>query len=54
MDIVGKTVINMANVNLSNGNNNVDLNTATLDAGVYLIEVTINGEVSTSQLVIQK
>ncbi len=54
MDIVGKAVINMANVNLSNGNNNVDLNTATLDAGVYLIEVTINGEVSTSQLVIQK
>ena len=54
MDIVGKTVINMANVNLNNGDNTVDLNTASLEAGVYLIEVTINGEVSTSQLVIQK
>ena len=54
MDIVGKTVMNMANVNLNNGDNNVEVNTTDLEAGVYVIEVTINGEVSTSQLVIQK
>lgn len=54
MDVVGKTVINLGNVNLMSGKNLLDLNTANLDGGVYIVQVTIDGQVSTSQLVIQK
>ncbi|MFT4754017.1 MAG: hypothetical protein ACI85Q_001573 [Salibacteraceae bacterium] len=54
MDIVGKTVINLGDVNLGSGKNNVNLNTSKLNGGVYLVQVTIDGVVSTQQLVIQK
>ena len=54
LDLVGKTVIYMNNVNVNSGQNNIELNTANLNAGVYMVEVTIDGQVSTSQLVIQK
>ena len=54
MDVVGKTVINLANVQLSNGVNRIELNTGNLNGGVYMVEVTVGDEVTTSQLVIQK
>ncbi|UTW68136.1 T9SS type A sorting domain-containing protein [bacterium SCSIO 12643] len=54
LDLVGKTVIYMNNVKVNGGQNNIELNTASLNAGVYMVEVTIDGQVSTSQLVIQK
>lgn len=54
IDLVGKTLVNMTNVQISTGSTNIDLNTANLNAGVYLVEVTINGETSTQRLVVQK
>lgn len=54
INVVGKTVIDMANVQLNQGSNLLDVNTSSLNGGVYFVQVTINGEVTTSQLVIQK
>ncbi|MGB0806971.1 MAG: T9SS type A sorting domain-containing protein, partial [Salibacteraceae bacterium] len=54
IDMVGKTVINLNSVNLVSGKNNLNLNTSKLNGGVYFVQVMIDGEVSTTQLVIQK
>ena len=54
IDLVGKTLVNMTGVQINSGSTNIDLNTANLNAGVYMIEITMNGETSTQQLVIQK
>jgi hypothetical protein len=54
INVVGKSVLNLSTVQLSQGLNKIELNTTSLNGGVYFVEVTINGEVSTSQLVVQK
>ena len=54
IDVVGKIAIEMNQVNLNNGANNINLNTAKLNAGVYTVVVTSNENVATKQLVIQK
>ena len=54
LDLVGKTVMNMSDVNLNTGANTINLNTSNLNAGVYMIVLTSNGNVSTQQLVIKK
>jgi len=54
MDMVGKTVLEMNNVNVNSGSTTIELNTANFNAGVYMLVVTMDGNVSTKQLVIQK
>ncbi len=53
MDIAGRT-LEVVNTNMVSGMNSVNLNTEAYNNGVYFIEVTVDGAVSTSQLVIQK
>jgi len=54
MDMVGKTVLEMNNVNVNSGSTTIELNTANFNAGVYMLVVTMDGNTSTKQLVIQK
>ena len=53
MDIAGRT-LEVVNTNMVSGMNAINLNTEAYNNGVYFVEVTVNGTVSTSQLVIQK
>ena len=50
---LGQTVYteNLGNVN---GNQNVQINTSNLEAGMYLVNVTVNGEVSTKRITVSK
>jgi hypothetical protein len=52
-DLAGKVVFTQA-LGTVNGTQNVTLNTESLTNGVYMVNLTVNGTVSTQKLVVRK
>jgi hypothetical protein len=52
MDMAGKTIASR-NYGSLNGSSTVELNTSELEAGVYLIELTVNNEVMVKRLIVE-
>lgn len=53
-DLTGATVIPANNYKLSNGNNAIKLNTSSLAAGIYFVQIANAGEQTTMRLIIAK
>jgi len=54
VDVTGKSVYANELGSIANGAHKVNVNTDTLSNGVYMVNVTSNGSVSTQKLVVRK